>query len=211
MEQKRPRSLGAANIDFAFPTAFPMNPNLATKETTLLHEVLEHIAVDLAMISDRGIKVGRTETERMDARPAGMGQIHISFRMDVHRGDECQPGCVLIPFVDAVALAGGLLMLPEPKLFESRKAEVLDEPAKDAMLELGNFIAGATGVAFRELEMLDLRVDFNGCQGVRADVRPTLAYKEGSNLLVARSVMTLQGFEDQTYVLMLPGMVGEEK
>lgn len=184
-----------------------MNPNLATNETTLLQEVLQHIAVDLAMISDRGIKVGNTVTERMDHRPAGLGQVHISFRMDVYQGDDCQPACMLIPFVDAVALAGGLLMLPEPTLFESRKEVALDGPAKDAMLELGNFIAGATGVAFRELELGEFRVDFGGCQGVRADVRPALAYREGQNLLVARSTMTLQGFEDQTYVLMLPAMV----
>lgn len=190
-----------------------MNPNLATNETTLLQEVLQHIAVDLAMISDRELKLGNLQTERMDHRPAGMGQVHISFRMDVHRGDVSEPGCVLIPFVDAVALAGGLLMLPEPALFESRKEMALDGPAKDAMLELGNFIAGATGVAFREMEMTNMRVDFNGCQGVRADVRPALAYREGENLLVARSTMTLSGFEDQTYVLMLPAMVldGEEK
>ncbi|MFT7678224.1 MAG: hypothetical protein ACI8QC_002210 [Planctomycetota bacterium] len=186
-----------------------MNPNLATNETTLLREVLQHIAVDLAMISDRELKVGNLQTERMDHRPAGTGQVHISFRMDVHQGNGSNPGCVLIPFVDAVALAGGLLMLPEPALFESRKEVALDGPAKDAMLELGNFIAGATGVAFRELEMPELRVEFSGCQGVKADVRPALAYREGEDLLVAHGVMTLQGFEDQTYVLMLPGTVLE--
>ena len=181
-----------------------MNTTLETKQVLVLEEVLQRIAGDLSMIADRNMKVGDVDCERMDHRPAGEKQVHISFRMGFQAKGQWFAGCVLIPFVDAVALAGCLLMLPEATLVAQRKVVELDPPSKDAMLEVGNFISGATDAALRSLELEGLKVVFDGCQGVRANVRPALIYEEGEPLWVARSEVTVEGFDTQSYIVMLP-------
>lgn len=181
-----------------------MSQSLATNQSQILVEVLQRVTSDLSMIADRDIEVGSIESELMDHRPAGAGQVHISYRLGFKRGDTWHAGCLLMPFVDSVALAGCLLMLPDETLIAQRAVVALEPSAKDAVLEIGNFVSGATDAALRSVGVEDLKVVFDGCQGVRADVRPVMAYTEGDALMVARAAVTVQGFEPQTYVVMLP-------
>jgi len=59
-------------------------------------------------------------------------------------------------------------------------------------------------VALRPPGDEETMVRSEGCQGVRADVRPAFAYDEGSELIVGRAHMTLHDFDPFGVVLMLP-------
>jgi hypothetical protein len=50
----------------------------------------------------------------------------------------------------------------------------------------------------------------DGCQGVRADVRPALSYREGQPLLVARARARVHHFEPCELILVLPALEGIE-
>lgn len=178
--------------------------SVAVQSNQVLEEVLQRIASDVSMIADRELVIGSVECEDLDHRPAGMGQIHISFRLGFKREEEWFAGCLLMPLPDAVSLSGCLLMLPEEELVAMREKTTLDGPPKEAVLEVGNFLASATDAGLKAMGIEDVKVVFDGCQGVRPDIRPALAYDEGAILHVARAQATLRDFPEQTYVLMLP-------
>lgn len=169
-----------------------------------VEEIFQRIASDLSMIADRELTLETTEVEIRDARPAGAGKIHISFRLGFRVGEERHHGCLLVPLPDAISLACSLMMVPEDVLVSSRARTSLDDTTKDAMLEVGNFITGATECALRALGIDAVKVTFEGCQGVRADVRPALTYREGDPLLVGRAQLTLAEFPADEVLLMVP-------
>ncbi len=180
-----------------------MSQETTELETNCTEEIFQRMAGDLSMIADREIEVLDLETLVQTERPKGPGSVHISFRMSVKSEDQTHHGCLIVPFAEAITLAGSLMMLTD-EMIETRRTEGgLDDPSKDAMLEVGNFIAGATEAAYRALDM-PYHVSFEGCQGVRADVRPALIYEEGSALVVGKAKINMTGFGESQFCLMLP-------
>src|SRR5439155_229332 len=74
------------------------------------------------------------------------------------------------------------------------------------MLGRGNMIGSATGTALAELGLARWSVRSEGCQGVRAGVRPALSYVEGSELVVGRITTRLDPFPACQLVLILPAL-----
>lgn len=173
-------------------------------QTECIEEMFQRVASDLSMISDRRLVLSAVETERMDHRPAGEGQVHVSFRLAFSRGDVVGHGCLLVPLPDAISLASSLMMAPEEVVASSRGRTILDDATKGAMLELGSVVCGAAEAALRGVGIEDVDVAFGGCQGVRPDVRPALDYAEGDPLLVGRAALELEGFPEDRAILMLP-------
>lgn len=169
-----------------------------------LEEIFERISGDLSMLADREIAVKELVVEQHSARPAGEGRIHVSFRIGAEVGEELVHGTLLVPLPDAITLASFLMMLPDDTVRERRSLTSLDDSLKDAMLEIGNFVGGAVDAALRALETPVSRVRFEGCQGVRAGVRPALVYTEGAPLLVGRAKVTIGSYEPTTLILILP-------
>jgi len=169
-----------------------------------VEEILERITSDLSMLADRELGVQEVTVERQTTRPAGPGQVHVSFRFGAEVGERLQHGALLVPLPDAITLASYLMMLPDAAVNERRKRATLDDSLKDAMLEIGNFVGGAVDAALRAMETPVSRVRFEGCQGVRADVRPALVYNEGDPLVVGRARVTIGAYEPTAIIVMIP-------
>jgi hypothetical protein len=183
--------------------------NATSKSVAVLDEelagaVFQRLADDLAMIVDRKIAIGEVRAERSHRRIAGAGTIHISFMLGLQQERRTSHGCILVPLPEAISLASFLMMLPDDLVEQQRGATELDRPMKDAMLELGNFLAGAVDAVFRRWYPDELFVRPEGCQGVRADVRPAFPYEEGSELFVARARASVASFPEFELILMLP-------
>jgi len=170
----------------------------------LAKAVLRRIAEDLAMVIDRALPLEKIEVSRIAQRAAGRDRVHISFKLEFRHGDRVAHGCVLFPLPDAISLACYLMMVPDDAVRGHRSASDLDRATKDALIEVGNFIGGATDAALRSLVPEGLSVRSNGCQGVRADVRPAFPYEEGSELVLARSRARVAQFDPFEVLLMMP-------
>lgn len=169
-----------------------------------VEEIFERITSDLSMLADREIEVRALAVERCTARPAGQGRVHVSFRFGVEEGERLHHGTLLVPLPDAITLAAFLMMLPDAAVRERRGRASLDDALKGAMLEIGNFVGGAVDAALRALDLPVSRVRFEGCQGVRPDVRPALVYTEGEPLLVGRAQVAIGDFEPSELLVLLP-------
>jgi len=182
-------------------------PSVAVTDPQLVGGILKRLNGDLGMILGRELGFAAPRLERLKARPAGKGSIHISFKLAFRQeGGEKRHGALLVPLADAITMAGFLLMIPEETVTTRREETQLDTALKDAMLEIGNMIGGATNTALAELGLAGWSARSEGCQGVRADVRPAFPYEEGSELVVARVATTLEPFPPFELVLMLPPM-----
>ena len=175
-------------------------------EVGRIEEIFERIAGDLAMIADREFSIASIETERMDSRPAGEGEIHISFKLGFETPDGNQHGCLLIPLRDAICLSCYLMMVSDDAVAKKRDETDLDSTTKDAMLEVGNFVAGATDSGLRALGVEGVTVGSEGCQGVKPDVRPALVYTDGTTLAVGRAKAKLHDFPEFEMLLILPDL-----
>ena len=181
----------------------------ATQQATsadqeLVQSIFDRIGADLGMIIDRSVHVNECQAERVDARVAGEGSIHISFRLGVRIDSINKQGCVLMPLAEAISVAGYLMMMSEEDVAEYRGRDSLDTSMKEAMLEVGNFIAGACDAVLRRSLPDGSSIRSEGCQGVRADVRPALEYDEGEELVVGRARAAIDEFPEFEMILMLP-------
>jgi hypothetical protein len=172
----------------------------------LTANVLARMATDLSMIIDREFVVEDVRVERRTQRPAGAGGVHISFKLGIDVGGESRQGCLLVPLPEAVALAGFMMMLPNEAVSTERHRTELDGPFKEALLEVGKFLAGACDSVLRPALSVGSTTRSDGCQGVRASVRPALSYAEGDALLVARARARVHDFEPFELILMLPDL-----
>ena len=170
----------------------------------LVEAVFRKIGADLEAILDHEISFEEVRYDRLQRRVAGEGRVHISFKLGIDADGERQHGCVLIPLPDAISMACLLMMLPDQMVAESRDLDGPDEAMKEALLEVGNFVAGATDVVLREWMPEGVAVRFEGCQGVRADVRPAFPYEEGSELIVGWVQARIDTFPPFEMILMLP-------
>ena len=177
---------------------------LAEQDRRLADGVLQRVAQDLAMITDREIEVQTGDVARADKRAEGRGRIHISFKLGIQAGDKVLHGALIVPLPDAISLAGYLRMVPDEGVKARRGATSLDAPTKDALMEVGNFVGGAFDAALRDLGHEGLRVRSEGCQGVKANVRPAFRYEDGAPLLVARAQCRIHNWPQFEAVLMVP-------
>ena len=170
----------------------------------LIEDIIGRIATNLSMLVDREITIDSVDTSRVTERPAGAGSVHISFKLQFQnkKGDEAS-GSVLVPLPDALALACYLMMFPEAEVKVQRGKKDLDQSTKDAMLELGNFIGAAVDESLRVFAP-STSVRSDGCQGVRANVRPAFPYDEGSELMVGRAKTRLHEFPSFELIAMFP-------
>jgi hypothetical protein len=98
--------------------------------------------------------------------------------------------------------------MPDDAVGRERTRTELDGPFKEALLEVGKFLAGACDSVLRRALSEECATRSDGCQGVRADVRPALSYTEGQPLLVARARARVHDFEACELILVLPAFDG---
>jgi len=173
-------------------------------EIAWAREMLEPVADNLGTLLDTRCELTLGEVERHGSRPAGEGSVHISFKLGFKTDIAVLHGCLLIPFADAVSLAGLMMEVPRDELEALRDSETLDSIQKDAMLEIGNMIATSADEALAPLGFDGVSVRSEGCQGVRAGVRPALVYEEGSPLVVGHVELQLGDFPPSKALLILP-------
>jgi hypothetical protein len=97
-----------------------------------------------------------------------------------------------------------MMMMSDEAAARERHRTELDAPFKEALLEVGKFLAGACDSVLRSALSEETTARSEGCQGVRANVRPALSYREGDPLLVARARARVHQFEPFELILMLP-------
>ena len=173
-------------------------------DVDLIEGIFSRVGSDLEAILDHELLFEDIQTERVTSRVAGEGQVHISFKLGVQRGDDWLHGSLLIPLPEAISMACFLMMAPDDVVEANRTLDAPDEAMKDAMLEVGNFVAGAADSVLRTWFPEDRTVRSEGCQGVRADIRPAFPYEEGSELIVGRASACLHSFPAFEMILMLP-------
>jgi hypothetical protein len=185
-------------------TSAPAGQQVSDADQRVLETVLRRIADDLSLVIDRPLTLEQPECKRLTKRVAGRGRVHISFKIAFTRGSQVRYGCLLVPLPDAIAVACYLMMVPDEGVRGRRGAVELDKATKDAMVEVDNFIGGATDAALRSLCRDGQSARGAGCQGVRADVRPAFPYTEGDELLVARVRAKLHHFDPFELTLITP-------
>ncbi len=167
--------------------------------------VLQRICDDVSTVIDRGFQARQLDVSRVNARVAGAGVVHISFKLEVRQEVSSRYGCLLLPLPEAISLGCYLMMVPDDGVAQHRKQRDLDRSLKDAMLEIGNFIGGAGEAALRELVPEgQVKLKSKGCQGVRADVRPAFPYAAGETLVVTRARAQVAEFKEFELILQLP-------
>ncbi|MBK7877312.1 MAG: hypothetical protein IPJ77_16480 [Planctomycetes bacterium] len=181
-----------------------MTNTLTPDDKRLVEETFQRIAGDLGMIADRTIEVGAVNVELARARAAGRGGIHISFKLGMQHDGSILHGALVVPLADAITLGCYLMMVPDDGVKSKRNVSTLDPGLKDALMEVGNFVGGATDATLRGLGLDGIKVRSEGCQGVKPNVRPAFAYVEGSELLVGRAKLKIHTWPQFEAILMLP-------
>ncbi|MFN0243660.1 MAG: hypothetical protein ACKVWV_12265 [Planctomycetota bacterium] len=175
-------------------------------EARLVDEIFRRLAGDLEMVTDRKVAVQSVDIGRAKRRPAGAGSVHVSFKIALATAANVEHGCMLVPLPDALSLASYLLMLGDD-VVQARRNETTPDPAlKDALMEVGKFVADAIDAALRGVGIEQIRSRSEGCQGVRANVRPAFAYREGSDLVVGLARVQVHTWPACTMILMIPAL-----
>jgi hypothetical protein len=175
------------------------------QDTRLISTILERVGQSLEAILGCDLVRSGLTVARERTRPAGEATIHISFKLGFSQGGGRRlHGALLLPLPDAITMACYLLMMPEDAVLSRRHELTLDPPLKQAMLELGNLIGSASTTAMAYLGAAGWSVRSEGCQGVRADVRPAFPYDEGDELVVGRVTGRLVPFPPFELILMVP-------
>lgn len=185
-------------------SAPPTKSPVTDEETDSTIPILERVVDDLAMIVDRSFSIAKTVVSRIDRRAAGQGRVHISFKLRFEVKGKEHFGALLVPLPDAIGLACYLMMMTDQGVAERRGDKVLDQSLKDGILEVGNFVGGAVDAIVRESHGGTVRVKSEGCQGVRAGVRPAFCYDDGEELLLVTANAQLHTFDPFEILLMLP-------
>lgn len=175
------------------------------QDSTLIGTILERVGQSLEAIMGCDLGQSALTVARERTRPAGKATVHISFKLGFsHDGGRTLHGALLVPLPEAITMACFLLMMPEDAVASRRAELTLDPSLKDAMLEIGNLIGSAGNTALAALGAAGWSVRSEGCQGVRADVRPAFPYAEGDELVVGRVTARLAPFPPFELILMLP-------
>lgn len=175
-------------------------------ESRLVDEIFRRLAGDLEMVTDRKVEVQSVDIGRAKRRPAGAGVVHVSFKIALATQANVEHGCMLVPLPDALSLASYLLMLGDDVVQARRKETTPDAALKDALMEVGKFVADAIDAALRGVGIEQIRARSEGCQGVRANVRPAFAYREGTDLVVGLARVQVHTWPACTMILMIPAL-----
>lgn len=166
--------------------------------------VLERIAADLSMLTDRRVRLDAGVARRCSSKPAASHGVHIAFKLLFDWRGQQLHGALLLPLPEAISLAGYLLMQPEEAVAAKRAQTSLDQATKDAMLEIANFIGGATDGALRLHFPNGLSVRARGCQGLRADQPPAFPFQAGEQLIEGRGTGRIGDSPPFDVLLILP-------
>jgi hypothetical protein len=176
----------------------------AIRQQQCVEEVFMLVCNDLSMIADMPFKVLKVSSEPLQSRVAGGNSIHISYKLGFQHRGRLSHGCLLFPLADAITLASYLMLTPDDVVKSKRELTTLDPVLKDAMLEIGNFVAGAVDAAVRSNNIEGVRVHSEACQGVKPGVRPAFVYEEGSTLVIGRARLQLSTWPPFDALLMIP-------
>lgn len=168
--------------------------------------ILSQVASDLAMIMDRPLALTGFDFSRSDHPVAGKAGVHIAFHLEFNLPGENRAGCFLVPLAEAVSMAGYLMMVPDDTVAQNRELTELDRATKDAILEIGNFMAGAADSALRNLIPEGVAVRSRGCQGVRDGMAPKVEVDPERPCSVVRTQAQLHGFPTFEWVSMVPSL-----
>ena len=138
----------------------------------------------LAEVVDRAVVPHRIRCASARRRPIGPDTVHISFRFVLEHAGCAREGCLLLPLSESLALASQLLYLPDELVARARTRQAPDATEKEALRELAAVVASSLEHELATF-LPEIRARSAGCQGVRAGVRPSLAYREGDELWVA--------------------------
>lgn len=174
------------------------------RERRRVEEILRRVLSDLAMIADRDLALGELEVEVPSPPVAAGAGVHIAFKLALRRRGEVRRGALLVPLPEAIALACYLMMVDDAGVLARRSQSGLDETLKDSMLEVANFIAGATEGALRDALREDVEVRTEGCQGLNPGAVTALRREPGEPRLAARATTRLHTFPEFTLLLELP-------
>ena len=172
-------------------------------DTYTVETIMRRIAEDVALVVDRPFVIESLKASREEKRPSGKGKGHISFKLEVQQESGVAHGCLLVPLPDAISLACYVMMVTDDAVKQNRTSIDLDRAMKDAMVEVDNFVGGATGGALRGIAP-GASARGAGCQGVKADVRPAFPYEEGQPLLVGRAKAKLHTYDTFDMILVIP-------
>jgi chemotaxis protein CheY-P-specific phosphatase CheC len=173
-------------------------------EFDIVEDVFERVSSDLSALTDRTIEVADVGVGRRRRRPAAEGGIHISFKLGFHVRGRVLHGCLMAPLPDALTLAHSMMMTPEGEVEERRADTELGLETKDALLEIGSFMASAADSALRKKFPSGLNVHAEGCQGVAAERVPSLVHQPGSELVVGTATCELPPWPGFTLRLVFP-------
>lgn len=168
--------------------------------------ILAQVASDLAMIMDRRLELSEFTFEQSDHPVAGKAGVHIAFHLEFNLPGENRAGCFLVPLAEAVSMAGYLMMVPDDTVEQNRELTQLDRATKDAILEIGNFMAGAADSALRNLIPEGVAVRSRGCQGVRDGMAPKVEVDSERPCSVVRTQARLHDFPSFEWVSMVPDL-----
>ena len=188
-----------------------MSASATDADLELIRDIVQRVVDDLAMITDREFVVEDVSALRDDKKVAGKSKIHISFRLGFHLDGQVLHGCILLPLPAAISLACYLMMVPDEDVKARRGSTELDRGSKDAMLEIGNFIGGATDAAVRNLLNGEVSVRSEGCQGVQADSVPIFVYQRGTPIVVGEASLKLHSFPAFKMIVQLPVLTRDEE
>jgi hypothetical protein len=187
----------------------PTQPSAGEPFETHVRDILERIAADLTMLTDHPVKIQSTSAQRCQAKPVGARRVHIAFKLSFDWRGQMLHGALLVPLPEAISLACFLLLVPDDGVKAKRALTTLDQATKDAMLEIGNFIGGATDGALRLHFPQGLSVRSEGCQGLRPEQAPAFPYTAGSDLIAGRAKARIADYPPFDLVLIAPVLVPE--
>ncbi len=186
-----------------------MAPQVETKsDTQLVTAISERIASDLAMIIDHTLSVVSIDCVRAREKAVAGDGVHLAFRIDISIDGQSSHGCLLVPLPEAIAIACYLMVLPDVVVLRRRGSKQLDRFAKEAMLEISNFVGGSSDAVLRSwLPDREVSARSGGCQGVPSGSKPNFRFADGQELIVGRVSLTLHDFPTFEAVAMLPAVV----
>lgn len=181
------------------------SPSAPPTDAVMIASISKRVSTDISLMIGQDLRLENPRIVRTHTRAVGTGQVHISFKLSIRPpGGIKKYGTLLMPLPEAMTMASLLLMIPKELVASRRKDQAPDGNAKDAMLEIGNMIGGATNTALAELGLTGWSARSEGCQGVRADVPPAFLYEDGQELVVTRFRSQIEPFPNFEIILMLP-------
>jgi hypothetical protein len=175
-------------------------------ETRQAEESIRRIAETLGMIIDKPIDVESIQVESVEQRVAGRGSIHISFKLAFQYKGKLTHGALLVPLADAITIGCYLMMMPDESVKSHRAQSTLGAGLKDALMEVGNFVGGASDAALRGIGLDGIKVRSEGCQGVKANVVPAFVHADKAPLVLGRARLRVHSWPPFEALLMLPAL-----